>query len=201
MTESPNTPPPPSPPALSPGLKFALELGPLVILLGVTMKFGLVQAAIPFAVASLLATAVLYKLQRKVNLILIVSTIAVAGFAALTWYYNDSTFLKLKVTFATGAIGLVLLVGGWLGRQPLRAIFDTALQLDDEGWRKLNLRFALFFLAMAASNEVVRRVVDDEGYVIAKLAVFFPLPIVFMLTQLPLIKRHSIEAPAGRGQG
>jgi len=198
MTESPNTPPPSSPPALSPGLKFALELGPLVVLLVVTLKFGLVMAAIPFAVASLIATAVLYKLQRKVNLILVVSTLAVAGFAALTWFYNDATFLKLKVTFATGAIGLALLVGGLAGRQPLRAIFDTAFQLDDAGWRTLNLRFAIFFLCMAAANEVVRRVVDDEGYVIAQLAVFFPLPIVFMLTQMPLIKRHSIEPPADR---
>ena len=185
----------PTPPPVSPGLKLALELGPLLLLVGVTLKFGLVVAAIPFAAASLISTVALYRLQRKLNVVLLVSTLAVVAFAGLTWAFDDPLFIKLKVTFASAAIGLGMLIGVALGRQPLRALLDSALQLDDAGWRKLTVRFAALFLVMAALNEVVRRSVDDEGYVIAKLALFFPLPLVFMLAQAPLIRRHSIEAP------
>jgi intracellular septation protein len=189
----------PAPAPLSPGLKFALELGPLLVLVAVTLKFGLVTAAAPFAVASVIATAMLYRLQRKVNWLLIASTLAVVTFAALTWWFDDATFLKLKVTFASAAIGLALLVGQALGKQPLRSMFDSALQLDEEGWRKFTRRFGVFFLFMAATNEVVRRLVSDEGYAVAKLAVFFPLPLLFMLTQLPLLKRHALEPRDGAG--
>jgi hypothetical protein len=41
--------------------------------------------------------------------------------------------------------------------------------------------------------------VSDEGYAVAKLAVFFPLPLLFMLTQLPLLKRHALEPRDGAG--
>lgn len=182
----------PAPPPLSPNLKLALELGPLLVLLAITLRSNLVNAALPFAVASVISTAVLYKLQRKVNWILVVSTLGVMAFAGLTWWFEDAVFLKLKVTVVSAGMGAWLLIALALGKQPLRGLFESALQLDDEGWRKFTLRFGLFFLVMAGANEVVRRLVDDDGYAIAKLAVFFPLPIVFMLTQLPLIKRHSI---------
>ncbi len=185
----------PAPAPISPSVKLGLELGPLVVLVAITMRSGLVRAALPFAIASVLSTAILYHLQRKVNWVLVVSTIAVVGFAALTWWFDDSSFLKLKVTIVSACMGVWLLVARALGKQPLRTLFDSAMQLDDEGWSKFTLRFGLFFLAMAAANEVVRRVVDDEGYAIAKLALFFPLPIVFMATQLPLIKRHSSPQP------
>lgn len=182
----------PAPPPLSPNLKLALELGPLLILVAITLRSSLVNAALPFAAASVVSTAVLYKLQRKVNWILVVSTLGVVAFAGLAWWFEDAVFLKLKVTIVSAGMGAWLLIALALGKQPLRGLFESALQLDDEGWRKFSLRFGLFFLAMAGANEVVRRVVDDEGYAIAKLALFFPLPIVFMLTQLPLIKRHSL---------
>jgi intracellular septation protein len=186
----------PTPPPLHPGTKFALEIGPLLVLLAITLKYGLVAAAAPFAGASLIATALLYYLQRKLNWLLVISTVAVGIFAGLTWWYEDADFIKLKITFASGAIGLGLLIAVALGKQPLKSLFDSALQLDERGWRTFTLRFAVFFLLMAGANEIVRRVVDNEGYAIAKLALFFPLPFVFMLTQLPLLKRHSIEPPA-----
>lgn len=185
----------PAPPPLSPAVKLGLELGPLVVLLTITMRSGLVQAALPFAIASVIATALLYRLQRKVNWILVVSTIGVVAFAGLTWWFDDADFIKLKITVVSAGLGAWLLIALALGKQPLRGLFESALQLDDEGWRKFSLRFGLFFLVMAGTNEVVRRMVDDEGYAIAKLAVFFPLPLVFMLTQLPLIKRHSLAPP------
>lgn len=188
------TPPPSAPPRapISPGLKLALEIGPLVLLVVGVRKWGLVYAALPFAVASVIATAVLYRLQGKLNALLVFSTIAVVVFAGLTWWSNDATFLKLKITIVSALVGAVLLGGTLLGKQPLRALFDGALPLDPAGWRKLGLRFGAFFLAMAALNEVVRRLVDDQGYADAKLWLFFPLPVVFMLTQLPLLKRHAV---------
>jgi intracellular septation protein A len=73
-----------APAPLSPWLKFALHVGPLLVLVAVTIEADLVTAAAPFAVASVIATAVLYRLQRKLSRWLIASTLAVVILAALT---------------------------------------------------------------------------------------------------------------------
>lgn len=188
----------PERPPISPGLKFALEVGPLLLLVALTFKFGLLTAVVPFAAASVIATAALYALQREVNVLLVVSTIAVAGFAAAAWWWGDAELFKLKVTITSAFIGAALLVGVALGKAPLRSVLGSALQLDERGWRIFTVRFGLLFLFLAALNEVVRRSVDDEGYALAKLVLFFPLPVVFMLTQLPFLRRH---APQDRDAG
>jgi intracellular septation protein len=188
-----------APAPLSPWLKFALHVGPLLVLVAVTIEADLVTAAAPFAVASVIATAVLYRLQRKLSRWLIASTLAVVILAALTWWFGDAGVFELRGTLASAAMGLVLLIGLALGRQPLRVVLDDELELDDEGWRKLTLRLGLFLLFVAAANEVARRMVSDEGYAVARTLMSLPLAIVFLLTQLPLLKRHALEPRDGAG--
>jgi intracellular septation protein len=71
-------------------------------------------------------------------------------------------------------------------------VFDSAFRLDDEGWRKLTLRWAIFFLALAVLNEIVWRAFSTDFWVSFKAFGFIPLTILFTLTQLPLIQRHSL---------
>ena len=85
------------------------------------------------------------------------------------------------------------LLGGLLfGRSLLGYVFDSAFRLDDEGWRKLTLRWAIFFLALAVLNEIVWRAFSTDVWVSFKAFGFIPLTILFTLTQLPLIQRHSL---------
>ena len=47
--------------------------------------------------------------------------------------------------------------------------------LDDEGWRKLTLRWGLFFFALAALNEIVWRNVATDAWVNFKVFGILPL--------------------------
>ena len=63
-----------------------------------------------------------------------------------------------------------LLLGGLALRKPvLGVVFDSVLHLTEEGWRKLTLRFGLFFLAMALTNEIVRRTQTEAVWVSFKV--------------------------------
>jgi intracellular septation protein len=73
---------------------------------------------------------------------------------------------------------------------------ESALELDDAGWRKLTLRFAIFFAVVAAINEVVWRTQSTDLWIDFKVFGIIGLNVLFILTQLPLIMRHQIKQPS-----
>jgi intracellular septation protein len=64
------------------------------------------------------------------------------------------------------------------------------LPLDDTGWHRLALRFLFFFLAMAITNEVLRRLLTTDLWVLWKVPGSIIATFAFTLAQLPLMRRH-----------
>jgi intracellular septation protein len=102
-------------------------------------------------------------------------------------------FIKMKPTILYLGFALFLFVGMARGQNPLRALMGEAFHLPDPVVRVLTLRYAVFFLALAAGNEVARRVLSDVGWGYAKLATV-GIVFVFTLAQMPLILKHAPEA-------
>ena len=71
-------------------------------------------------------------------------------------------FIKLKPTIIYVLFGGVLLGGLAFGKPLLGMVFDSVFHLTEEGWRKLTLRWALFFFALAVLNEIVWRTQTDR---------------------------------------
>jgi intracellular septation protein len=73
-------------------------------------------------------------------------------------------------------------------------VFDSVFSLTDDGWRKLTLRWCVFFFGMAILNEIVWRNFSTDTWVSFKLFGAVPLTFLFAAAQYPLMMRH--EAPA-----
>ena len=89
--------------------------------------------------------------------------------------------------------GGVLLGGLFFGKSLLGYVFDSAFRLDAEGWRKLTLRWGLFFLFLAVVNEIVWRTFSTDAWVAFKVWGIMPITLAFTLSQMPLIMRHSLD--------
>ncbi len=196
---------------LNPWLKLTLELGPLLIFFFANARGEQFADAWPavaalggpiffataaFIVATVLALAVSYALTRHLPLMPFVTAIVVVVFGGLTLWLQNETFIKMKPTIIYLLFGAVLLGGLAFGRSLLGYVFDAIFRLSDEGWRKLTMRWGLFFLALAVLNEIVWRSVSTDTWVTFKVFGFLPLTFVFALAQMPLMGRHTLPDEA-----
>ena len=188
---------------INPLLKLALEFGPLAIFFFVNSYgdrwFGVAEdrrifvATGVFIAASLLALALSKIVMNHLPRMAIVNAVVVTVFGGLTLALDDAFFIKVKPTIVNTLFGCVLLGGLYFGRSLLALVLDSVLQLDEEGWRRLTLRWGLFFFVLAALNEVVWRTQTQDFWVAFKVWGVMPLTMIFALAQTPLILKHEIK--------
>lgn len=183
-----------------PWLKPTVDFGPLAVFLLLYWSKGLLPATAALMAATAVALVLSYALTRKVALMPLVTALVVGVFGGLTLWLNDETFIMMKPTIVYGLFAAVLGGGVILDRPTVKAVLGEAIKLDDSGWKSLSVRFCLFFIAMALANEVVRRVASMDVWVLWKVPGSMVLTFVFMLFQMPMIRRHMIEDAPAPGQ-
>jgi len=194
-----------------PLLKLALELGPLLIFFFANLRGqwlvdrfpALAELGGPLFVATglFMAATVISLVASKIILghlpiMPFVSGIVVLIFGSLSIYLQNETFIKMKPTIVNALFGVALLGGLAFGKSLLGYVFNAAFQLDAEGWRKLTLRWGIFFLFLAVLNEVIWRNFSDDFWVAFKVWGTMPITILFTMAQMPLILKHTIQ-PVG----
>ena len=188
-----------------PWLKPALEFGPLVVFFAVFMLFrddqvtvagreygGFILATLAFIPALVLASIVQWRVNGRLQPMQIATLVLVLVFGGLSIWLNDPRFFKMKPTLIYLLFGAILGLSLALRRNWLGAVLSEALPMDDAGWRKLTLRMALFFLALAVANEVVWRTFSDGTWVWFKT---FGLPVLlfaFLLGNAGLYRAHAL---------
>ena len=197
---------------LNPLLKLALDLGPLLLFFFANSRPGLFEpllapiipeavahgeragifvATAVFMVAIVVALVVSYAMTRHLPVMPLVTAVVVVVFGAATLFFQNETFIKLKPTIIY-LLFTVTLFGGLIFKKPLLAmVFDQVFHLTDEGWRKLTVRWALFFLALAVLNEIVWRTTSTDTWVTFKVFGVMPLTFIFAAFQYPLLTKHD----------
>ena len=179
--------------AINPVVKLALEFGPLALFFIASARANLYVATATLMVAVVVALPISYWLTRRIPTMPLVTAVAVVVFGALTFYFDNPVFIKIKPTIVNCIFGTALL-GGLALRKPLLPILlDTAFHLDQEGWTKLTFRWGLFFLFLAALNEVVWRTQSDVFWAGFKVFGTMPITLLFALSQVPLIMKHEVK--------
>lgn len=176
-------------------LKFAVDLGPLLVFFIANKFGGLFVATAAVMVATAVAITVSWVKTRHIPVMTLVSAAIIGVFGGLTLWLQDETFIKLKPTLIYGLFAFVLLGGLARGRSYLQLVLGQAMPgLSEAVWRKLTLNWGLFFVAMMGVNEVARRVLTTDDWVSLKV---WGLPIatmVFALSQARLMTPPNRQA-------
>lgn len=174
-------------------IKLLLDLGPLVLFFVVYLVAGIYWATGALMVASVLSMVASKVILGHISATLIMTTVLVVGFGALTLWLNDARFIKMKPTMVNVLFAVVLAGGLLAGRNLLQLLLGEAFKLTEEGWRKLTYRWIAFFLTLAALNEFVWRNFSETAWASFKVFGILPITIVFAMLQIGLIQRHSLE--------
>jgi intracellular septation protein len=181
------------------GARLLIDLGPLLVffatnyLAPVPGPLKVFVATGAFMVAMIAAMTFSYARFRTISPLLWFSGIMVLVMGGLTIWLRDETFIKLKptiyYTFVAGLLAFSLVTG----RSLLKAVLGSSYPgLDDRGWMKLTRNWALFFVFMAALNEIVWRNSSTDFWISFKIWGAMPLTFLFALANVPMLMKHGL---------
>ena len=176
-------------------LKFITDFGPLVIFFYYyyDSEKDLKIAIPPFIIATIIALAVMWFLEKKIPKVPLLSGILITFFGGLTIYFENPVFIYMKPTIINIIFAIALFFGRYFTSEPiLKKILGKTMPLNNEGWSKLNLRWIFFFIFLAILNEFVWRTQSEEFWVNFKVWGMLPITIIFTAMQLPLINRYKL---------
>ena len=177
-------------------IKFVTDFGPLAIFFFYYYNNDkdLKIAIPPFIIATLVALAIIWFLEKKIPLVPLIGGILITFFGGLTIYFNNPVFLYIKPTIINILFGLALFFGKYFTKEPvLKKIMGKSISLSNIGWDLLNKRWMYFFFGLAILNECVWRTQTEEFWVNFKVWGMLPITFIFTGFQISLINKHKID--------
>ena len=179
-----------------PIIKFIADFGPLLIffIIYFNNENDLKVAIPPFIVATLIALLVVYFLEKRIPLVPLTSGILITLFGGLTLYFDNKIFFYMKPTIINLLFAAILFIGKYFTKKPLLKIFfKSAFNLEDEGWKKLNDRWIVFFIFVAILNEIIWRTQTEVFWVNFKVWGLLPISFLFAASQISLINKYKLK--------
>ena len=195
-------------PEVNPILKFALELGPLLVFFFVNSRGEKLAESFPilaqfgepifmatglFMIAMVISLGLSLALTKTIPIMPLVTLVVVLIFGGLTLYLQDEIFIKMKPTIVNVLFGSALFIGLFFGKSVLKYVFGTAFNLKEEGWLILTKRWGLFFFFLAVLNEVVWRNYSTDFWVAFKVWGTMPITMVFAMVQMGVVTKYALS--------
>ena len=192
--------------SINPVLKQVLELGPTVVFFLIYLRIkdevytyagteysGFIVATIVFVPILLAAMGALWMLTGKLSRIQMFTAFMVIFFGALTAWFNDERFFKMKTSIVNGLFAVILGVGLLRGKSLLQYVMGDMIPMEHEGWMILTKRLALAFAALAIANEIVWRTMSTDAWVKIETFAFPAALFLFLWAQIVMLQKYLVE--------
>jgi len=107
------------------------------------------------------------------------------------WLFDDKRIIFMKPTFMNTLFGIALLGGIVFKKNFMKILMGSAFEMPDKHWNTQAIRWAIFFFVLAILNEVIWRNFSESFWTGFKVFGFFPLTILFTLSQIPFLHKHA----------
>ena len=136
--------------------------------------------------------------ERRIAPLPLFAGLVALVFGSMALVFHDPRFLFYKPTVTNICFSALMLGGTAMGKNPLKALFAGSLNLSEAGWRKLTIRYGIFFAALAALNEAVWRTQPVQTWVFFKFPGMEILILLFAASQVPAMMKDmkAVEAAA-----
>lgn len=180
---------------MNPKLRAFVDYGPLVAFFAGFYLSGkdMFVATGAVMITTFVVLAISYKIERKLAPVPLFTGCVVGFFGSLTLILKDPAFVMMKPTIIYSCFAALLIGGLTRNKMFLQMVMGKQLTLPDFAWRALTIRFAIFFILLAALNEFVRHNYSMEVWLNFKIFGATGLVFAFSISQTPYISKHFIE--------
>ena len=177
-----------------PGRRLLLDLGPLVLFFGTNYLTRDFMLSIKVLICStIIALIIGWLTERRISLMATVGCVAVAFFGGLSVYFDNEIFIKVKPTILTGLLAFLIASGRLIGRNPLRAIMGSQINLTETGWRQMSWLWVAMFMTTAIANEIAWRALSTDDWVTFKAFGITGISLFFMVASFPVLSKQQME--------
>jgi len=171
-------------------MKFLIDFFPMLLFFGAYKMADIYAATAVLMAATVVQTALIYKLDGKLQTMHKITLVLVLGFGALTLGLHDERFIKWKPTLLYTGLAVALAIAhGFMKKNFLHMLLGQQLQLPHQVWHRLNIAWMLYCLFMATINGYVAAYFSTEDWVNFKVWGYV-FPLVFIVAQGVYVARH-----------
>ena len=172
-------------------MKFLFDLFP-VILFFIAFKFFGIYTATAVAMIATVMQIVYCKIRHGVvEKMLLISGAIIAVFGSATLLFKDPAFIQWKPTVLYWVFALSLVGGQFIFKKNIiRNLMEKQISLPTTVWTKLNLAWALLFLALGFLNLYVAFNYSQDTWVNFKLFGTTSIMFVFIVAQTLFLSKY-----------
>jgi intracellular septation protein len=171
-------------------MRFLIDFFPIVLFVVAYKLEGIYTATAVLMGATIVQSALLYAMERKLQTMQKVTLVLILVFGALTLYLQDERFIKWKPTVLYAGMAIALGAAMWVWKKNvLHMLLGTQLKMAETVWTRLSVAWIGYFLFMSVINGYVAYYFSTEDWVNFKIWGYV-FPVVFILGQGLYIARH-----------
>jgi intracellular septation protein len=175
-------------------MKLLFDFFPIFLFFIVFKISDIYAATLAAIVATAVQVAVTWLKTRKVEPMHLVSLAIIVIFGGATLFLKDELFIKWKPTVLNWLFGMAFLGSQLFGKRTLiERMLGNQIELPDLVWRRLNLSWAAFFVALGGVNLFVIYNFSTETWFNFKLFGLLGLTFVFVIAQSIYLSRFLPE--------
>jgi intracellular septation protein len=129
------------------------------------------EATMLLMIATIISTVVTYRVQKRIPYLALYVAFITIVFGMLTLHFRTLKFIQIRDTLYDATCALTLLLGVRFNINFLSLAFDRVLPMTIRAWEKLTYLWIGFFLLVAMSNEIARRVLHVGDWLVFKAGV------------------------------
>lgn len=148
--------------------------------------------------AGIVQSGIYWLKHRRLEKMHMITLALLVVFGGATLLLQDEVYIKWKPTVLNWLFGLVFIASHFIGDRPVvQRLMNQAITLPRPIWYRLNLAWALFFIAVGFINLYVVYNFDTDTWVNFKLFGIIGLTLVFIIAQSFYIGRHITQDADG----
>ncbi len=172
-------------------MKFLFDLFPVILFFAAFKFFGIFTAT-AVAIVATLAQIIYVKIRHgKVDNMLLASGVIITVFGGATLALKDPTFIEWKPTILYWLFAITLISAQlFFKKNPMRSMMEKQISLPDQIWSKLNMAWAILFVALGFLNLYVAFNYSQDTWVNFKLFGVTGIMFVFIILQTLVLSKY-----------